>query len=153
METEGRQYPDSEPVPLELFSRHMHMTTAELKKIAWEYDQTESDCGIRFENKKWIVYPNVFHRNVLSLRNEIHVRRPHSSWDGNLLLQQSGFFFLRDVAELLPFTPNQLRYQAQIRADPRTEIGIFKYAPLESYLVEMPAFSRWITALWNRPDV
>ncbi len=77
------------------------------------------------------------------------VRSIPPSWDGNLLLTKKGTFFLRDVCARIPFSPSQLRYQAQNNPSSRKEFGVWKDEELNSYLVDMGTFAPWITAIWN----
>jgi hypothetical protein len=135
-----------EPVPLETFAEKIHTTTAALKRVQWECGQAGVDSGIVRLCGHWAVYPRVFYENYYSKQQDLPVRMVPTEWDGNDLLNQDGLFFLHDVALRLPFTPAQLRYQAQIKG--REKTGIFKYEPFRAYLVEMPVFARWITRIW-----
>lgn len=138
-------------VPLEPFARQVQIPTAKLKYQEWQCREQGIDSGIVREDGQWWVRPRIFYENVLKTQPHPQIRVPEYNWDGNQLLREQGLFFLRDVCRLLPFSPNQLRYQCQKHQNPRESIGIFIYRPLQSYLVDMPKFSAWIIELWQNP--
>lgn len=70
--------------------------------------------------------------------------------DANSILQQKGLFYLSEVAKLLPFTAQQLRYQANKNPSSKAEMGVWKDAGLNSFLVDMPVFSKWLKTIWLR---
>ena len=96
----------------------------------------------------WIIRMKVFspyyRRRLIS-----HVRAIPPEWNGNILLGQHGIFYLTDVCRLIPFTPQQLRYQAKRNPDARTELGIWKDVELGAYLVDMGIFGPWINRVWE----
>jgi hypothetical protein len=137
--------------PIEPVARILEITTARLKAEADRLRREGVDVykvlGVRRQDSEWVVHMPVFAVYYQSHLKE-RVRYLESGWDGNELLRRRGIFFLRDVCTLLPFTPNQLRYQAQKTRNSRARIGIWKDEELSAYLVDMPVFSKWITDLW-----
>ena len=100
----------------------------------------------------WIVRMKVFapyYRVHLTKRT----RKVNPDWDGNTLLQQRGIFYLTDVCGQIPFATHQLRYQASRRRNPRGEIGVWKDADLNAFLVDMDVFGSWIKRLWTNPGI
>ncbi|CAM2009594.1 hypothetical protein [Acanthopleuribacter pedis] len=75
-------------------------------------------------------------------------RSVNPTWDKNTLLEQDGVFLLSDIQHITPFSGHQLRYQARRLAKPRETMGVYKDPELNRYLVEMPAFRRWLFKLW-----
>ncbi len=71
--------------------------------------------------------------------------------DGNELLESTGLFLLTAVCERLPFTAQQIRYQAKKRGErSRSEIGVWKDQSVGSYVCDMGIFSKWIKNAWGR---
>jgi len=68
--------------------------------------------------------------------------------DANTILQQKGLFYLTDVAKLIPFTAQQLRYQANKNPHSKKDMGVWKDPDLNSFLVNMPVFSKWLKTIW-----
>lgn len=94
----------------------------------------------------WMVRMTVFRHYVAD--HMPPVREPDPSWDGNELLGQTGIFYLVDICAHIPFTPNQIRYQAHRLRASRKEIGVWKDPFLNAFLVDMPVFCKWIKRLW-----
>ncbi len=95
----------------------------------------------------WIVRMKAFapyYRKHFSSR----VRRIPAEWDGNTLLEQQGVFYLADVCRFIPFSTNQLRYQAKQNPNARHELGVWKDSEIGAYLVDMKRFAPWIRRLW-----
>ena len=71
------------------------------------------------------------------------------TWDGNMLLRQPGRFYLVDVCERIPFTPQQFRYQHFKRDEEQRvrELGVFKKGDV--YVVNMPVFSVYVRVVWQ----
>lgn len=70
--------------------------------------------------------------------------------DTHSLLQQPGVFYLTDVVRHIPFTAQQLRYQAHKHPKSRSEMGVWKDPECNAFLVDMPIFSHWLRQLWHR---
>ncbi len=82
----------------------------------------------------------------------IQVRKLDSpDLDANQMLQMDGIYRLTDVCRYLFFTPDQIRYQAKRCSDSRNVMGVFRFEPRGTYLVDMPIFSKWIAELWLGP--
>jgi len=107
--------------------------------------------GVRKIWNHWFIRMKVFapyyRKNLVS-----RVRDIPAEWNPNILLSQRGIFYLSDVCRHIPFTPQQLRYQAKTRKNARTEMGIWKDEELGSYLVDMSIFGPFIRKVWVKPD-
>ena len=107
--------------------------------------------GVRKIWNHWFIRMKVFapyyRRHLVS-----RVRAVPPDWNANILLREHGIFYLAEVCRLIPFTPQQLRYQAKRRADPRTELGIWKDEDLGAYLVDMSIFGPFISQTWDEPN-
>lgn len=76
-------------------------------------------------------------------------RRIDPDWDANDLLNQNGNFLLTEVCRLIPFSTQQLRYQAKKNPRAREGMGIWKDRDINIFLVDMERFSHWIRRLWG----
>jgi hypothetical protein len=141
-------FAQTRPVPLATLAHTIHMTTAQLKSINWELQKKGIPSGIKKTESGWVVIPATFHAHFYSKLTSPLVRYAPSDWDGNDLLNEPGIFFLRDVCDRMPFTPNQLRYQSQQHSEPRRVIGIWKDPQRDAYLVDMSVFAPWIARIW-----
>lgn len=103
--------------------------------------------GVRKVWNHWIVRMTIFgpyYKRHLKPK----LRSLDPEWDGNRLLQEKGLFAMTDVCKLIPFSANQLRYQAKKRKNPREDIGIWKDTKLNLFVVDMERFAPWITKQW-----
>ena len=127
----------------------LHLVSAKLKKMAYDSESAWTDMGIDLHEGAWLVHMPTFaawyrhHRNTL-------IRVVHQDWDANTLLCQEGRFFLLEVCTKIPFTTQQLRYQARKLMDPRTEMGIWKDPDRKHYLVQMEVFGPWLRKVWHK---
>ncbi len=80
------------------------------------------------------------------------IQTVEKSWDGNVLLNQKGRFYLTDVCEKIPFSTHQIRYQVRRTQNPKEEYGVWKDDQYKAYLVDMPIFSRWMKRIWIDGD-
>lgn len=106
------------------------------------------EMGVKRVWLHWIVRMKVFapyYRANLKPRN---IGKVEDFPDVHTLLQQAGLFYLTDVARHIPFTAQQLRYQANKNPNSRKEMGVWKDTELNSFLVDMPTFSKWLKCLW-----
>ena len=96
----------------------------------------------------WIVRMKVF---APSYRKHLKPKyRPvPPRYDANQVLQIDGIFLLSEVCGKIPFSAHQLRYQARLNPQPRTECGIWKDQDLGVFLVEMETFAPWIKRIWG----
>ncbi len=104
--------------------------------------------GARKVWNHWIVRMKVFapfyQENLVS---KVRVLEPE--WDGNTLLRQKGLFYLTDVCKLIPFSAHQLYHQAKRNPDAKQKIGIYKDEEVQSFVVDMEPFAKWMTELWS----
>jgi len=117
------------------------------KEIESRGDHTWEVLGVGKTWNHWIVRMKVFskyYRKNLVPR----ARRIPKNWDGNMLLEQKGTFFLTDVCKHIPFTTHQIRYQAKKNPGSRKEFGVWKDKDLQLFLVDMGRFSKWVKNLW-----
>lgn len=132
----------------------LEVPSAEIKKMALALEKKGGSgtaweqMGVRKTWTHWIVRMTVFSKFFESMATT-RIRRVSSVWDGNTLLAQKGRFFLTEVCEKIPFTPDQIRYQARHNPDSQKEFGVWKETKHKSYLVDMETFSKWITAVWR----
>lgn len=134
--------------PLDLDAAKVKRRVHEMRRLG---QNPWTVMGVRKIWNHWVVRMSVFapyYRQHLISK----VRRLEPSWDGNKLLTEKGLFHLADVCKLIPFSAHQLRYQAKRRSDARNEIGVFKDEELNSYLVDMEVFARWILIVWRETE-
>jgi len=106
--------------------------------------------GVRKIWNHWFIRMKVFapfYRKHLVSR----VRVVPPDWNANILVRQRGIFYLADVCRLIPFTPQQLRYQTKRHPNARAELGIWKDEDLGAYLVDMGIFGPFISRTWEEP--
>lgn len=97
--------------------------------------------------KIWLLHMETF-AAVYFDRFVPQIRSVEPEWDGNDLLARKEKFYLADVCQKLPFTPQQLRYQYSMREESgREEIGIMKENG--TYVVDMPRFRKWMEQIWR----
>jgi hypothetical protein len=131
--------------PLGLDAAKVKKHTKELErkgKNPWQ------SMGIGKTWNHWIVRMKVF---APYFRKHLipKARRIPKDWDGNLLLQQKGTFYLTDVCNYIPFTTHQIRYQAKKNPNSKKEYGVWKDKELQLFLVDMSIFSTWVRTLWD----
>ena len=129
---------DVDPVKVKLKAKEIRTKG----KSAWDV------LGTKKIWNHWIVRMKVFapfYRQHLAS----NIRKLEPEWDGNTLLRQKGLFFLTDVCKLIPFSTNQLRYQAKRNPNSKKEYGIWKDSKLNVFVVDMDRFSPWINRLWS----
>jgi len=123
---------------------------AEVKRIKDQGRDPWQVIGARKQWDRWIVRMKAF-APYYSERLRPKWRPLSPDWDGNRLLAERGIFRMGDVARRLPVTSSQLRHQARRRRSPE-DIGIWKDADLNIYLLDMARFAPWFTAIWTNPD-
>lgn len=130
----------------------LEIPSSEIKKRALAMENKGKSAWLKMGVRKtwthWIVRMTVFSKYFESMASS-RIRRVDPNWDGNFLLGQKGRFFLSDVCEKLPFTADQIRYQARHNRKSKHEFGVWKEPRHKSYLVEMETFSKWIKQIWN----
>ena len=52
--------------------------------------------------------------------------------------------------KFIPFSTNQIRYQAKNNINSRKEYGVWKDEKLGCFVVDMPIFARWVERLWEQ---
>ena len=104
--------------------------------------------GVRKIWNHWLIRMKVF---APYYKKHFFARTHHipDDWDGNDILSQQGLFGLADVCKLLPLSPQQVRYQAKRRANPREEIGVWKDEGARGYVVHMAVFGPWFRTVWG----
>ena len=130
----------------------LEIPSSEIKKRALAMERSGKSAwlimGVRKTWTHWIVRMTVFSKYFESMAPS-RIRRVDPNWDSNFLLAQKGRFFLSDVCEKLPFTADQIRYQARHNAKSKQDFGVWKEQRHKSYLVDMEVFSKWIRRVWN----
>ena len=122
---------------------------AQVRAIQMRGDSVWETMGVKRIWLHWIVRMKVFAPYYLAhlLPRDIG---DASGFDTHTLLQQPGVFYLTDVVKHIPFTAQQLRYQAHKNRNARAEMGVWKDAECNAFLVDMPIFSHWLKNLWTR---
>ena len=119
----------------------------EVRRIKAKDGDPYEAMGVRKIWSHWIIRMKVFapyyREHMVS-----DIQKVDPSWDGNTLLQQKGIFSLAEVTSVLPFTTNQLRYQAKRNPNAKNDFGIWKRENL--FVVDMERFAPWIRSLWEK---
>jgi len=130
----------------------LEIPSSEIKKRALALEKKGNSAWLKMGVRKtwthWIVRMTVFSKYFETLAPS-RIRRVDSNWDANFLMAQKGRFFLSDVCEKLPFTADQIRYQARHNTKSKQEFGVWKEPRHKSYLVDMETFAKWIRKVWN----
>lgn len=136
--------------------RKLQLSTADFKKKAEELEQAGESpwetMGLRKAWTHWIVRMKRF-GEFLNTHSMPFVREVEPEWDANLLLSQSGYFYLSDVCEKIPFSAHQIRFQIRRNRNAREEFGAWKDEGYKTYIVDMDRFSVWIRGLWEQAIV
>lgn len=130
-------------------ARILDLKPEEIRRKARELgEDSYRKIGVRKLFRHWVVRMSVFSKyyreHPASRLNQVD-----PSWDGNRLLGQKGWFLLRDVAAMVPFTAAQLRYQVNRNPEARAEMGVWKEEALKAYVVDMEPFSQWVRKFWR----
>ncbi len=131
----------------------LDVSSAILKKKAQEIVASGQNpwdvMGARKLWNNWLIRIKVFgpyykHHMVSKIKRDL----PE---DGNELLESTGLFLLTEVCERLPFSAQQIRYQAKKRGErSRSEIGVWKDPSVGGYVCEMSIFSKWVKKAWSQ---
>lgn len=132
-----------------LLKIHVPKLKARIRQMQRAEESAWTTMGIKRIWLHWIVRMKVFapyYRQNL-LPKEIGNA---DDFDTHTLLAQPGLFYLTDVTRHIPFTAQQLRYQANKNPQAKTEMGIWKDDVLNTFLVDMPIFAKWLKKIWLR---
>ena len=121
--------------------------TGEVKRISLEGKDPWKVMGVKKVWRNWVVRMTVFAPYYLD-QCRTGIKSVPEDWDGNLLLEQQGTFFLIEVCKHIPFRADQLRYWAR-KEDAVTRYGIWKDPKTNRYVVDMQRFAAWIEKLWK----
>jgi len=129
----------------------LEIPSSEIKKHALDLEKSGKSAweimGVRKTWTHWIVRMTVFSKYFETIAPE-RIRKVAPQWDANQLLAQKGKFFLSEVCDKIPFTADQIRYQARHNPHSRRDLGVWKENKHKSYLVDMVPFSAWIKRIW-----
>ena len=112
------------------------------------WKETWETMGVRKLWNHWAVRMTVF-APYYNEHFKSDIMPIKSDWDSNELLQQTGVYLLSDVCRLLPFSTNQIRYQAKLNPRSAEEYGVWKDEDSQRFVVSMDIFSSWIKKLWS----
>lgn len=85
-----------------------------------------------------------------------HLKLPFAQlpeeWTANDLVapNRTGIFLLTDICKKIPFSANQMRYQAKRNPKSKEEMGIWKDERLNLFLVNLAVFGPWLRITMER---
>lgn len=129
----------------------LELNTSKIKAASYRLSEKGEDAlkimGVCRHDQQWLVdierFSHYYFEHLVP-----GVKKVKPEWNGNDLLRTKGIFYLADVCEKIPFTAQQLRYQATKSSGSRAKYGIWKDHDLGTYLVDMEVFGPWIAHLW-----
>ena len=142
--------------PLEEVAAVLDISTsvvkAEVDKIERRGGSAFSETGVFRQPDRWLVRIDLFRSYYLShLRKRVRPIGDH--WDGDVLLQKEGVFYLSDVCRLLSLNLKSVRTRASRNPNSKAEYGIWKDEKARTYLVDMEIFAPWIRSMMDENKI
>ena len=107
--------------------------------------------GLRKVWNHWLVKMTLFAPYYLENLQSPYEILPEE-WTANDLVApgRTGIFLLTEICKKIPFTANQIRYQAKQIQNSREEMGVWKDEGQKLFLVNLAIFGPWLKSIWDK---